>query len=156
MPSLQEIEQLFWLRVWRCSHRSCRVCCWPWGPQAAYQNIWHCYRRRMRTGGFMIEKDRPAIAAHRMAYILAHGGQSLLPGRTFAVCHLCDYHACCNPRHLCLGAQSDNCRDKLGKAHEDVLRYVIFPDGRHYPFLSIMQLVDRIQRFQYTEGIAYA
>jgi len=70
-----------------------------------------------------------------MAYILSHDGMMILPGKMFALCHLCDFASCCNPAHLALGAQADNMRDKRGKRHASPLRTVLFPDSRLVAFV---------------------
>ncbi len=53
------------------------------------------------------------VAAHRYAFMKAYGLKSL--ERDQFVCHHCDNPKCVNPKHLFLGTNSDNMRDKLSK-----------------------------------------
>jgi hypothetical protein len=46
--------------------------------------------------------------AHRLAYVLEHGE---IP-KGLQVNHLCNFRACINPKHLYLGTQSDNMKDR--------------------------------------------
>lgn len=48
-----------------------------------------------------------SCGSHRVAYVLAVGP---IPDGLY-VCHRCDVKACCNPKHLFLGTNSDNQND---------------------------------------------
>lgn len=110
MPLIETVEQLFWTRVWRCIHRHpCKKCCWPW-MKDTYGDVCCSWS----SHGIFYHPTLPqrrAIAAHRFAYILAHGIW-ILPG--IVVRHCCHFGPCCNPSHLCLGSKSDNSRDNRG------------------------------------------
>lgn len=129
MPTL---EERFWANVWQCTHRRpCQACCWPYGRQVDYQDALTCYSRFTKYGLFLDKDIGHGVPAHRMAYSLSRGGIGILPGRSFAVCHRCNYGYCCNPPHLSLGAQADNGRDKRGMRYgNDPETAVLFPDGR--------------------------
>ena len=107
MPTLAEIEQVFWSQVWRCTHRQpCKKCCWPWYATDIRYGLstWAQYAT--------IVVAEKALPAYRAAFIFAH--QTLILPR-IAVRHLCHFKPCCNPAHLRLGSQSDNNRDNRGK-----------------------------------------
>lgn len=136
MPLLAELAQEFWARVWRCKHYHCQQCCWPWGSPDNYQTSLQCYVGRFHHGVFFDPQRKKGIAAHRLAYELAHDGMMILPGRGFVICHRCDYGACNNPAHLCLGAPADNMRDKRGKPlWDNPHKYALLPDGRRIMFV---------------------
>lgn len=57
-------------------------------------------------GLFRID-SKGTIGAHRIAYVLANGGE--IPDHTR---HTCDNPPCCRPKHLLNGTHADNMRDK--------------------------------------------
>lgn len=95
-PTIQSnhvsFEEYFWLHVERRGEDEC----WPWrGPRFSdfgYGRL--CFEGR---------DDR----THRLAYQFCKG---VIP-KGQVVRHTCDNPPCCNPRHLILGSQGDNCRD---------------------------------------------
>lgn len=50
---------------------------------------------------------------HRLSYSLAVG-----PIGDMLVLHSCDNRRCCNPKHLFLGTQADNMKDKVSKGRQ--------------------------------------
>lgn len=72
--------------------------CWPW--------IGALGSRDKDRGIFSYEGKKQY--AYRLIYEMFHGP---IP-EGHMVRHACDNGACCNPRHLVLGTQSDNERDK--------------------------------------------
>lgn len=131
-----EIEQRFWSKVWYCSHRHpCKMCCWPWIGNdgiAIYDDPHEAARRRFIHATFYDPRLPRPYPAHAFSYIVKKaGGILILPGRGFAICHTCDYAACCNYAHLSLGARADNDRDRRGKTRAcHRLQKNILPDGR--------------------------
>lgn len=58
-----------------------------------------------------MRRNRPALA-HRVAWALTHGAWPK-PGQV--IMHTCDVTTCVNPRHLRLGTQAENNRDRDAK-----------------------------------------
>lgn len=91
---LKSIEERFWEKVVVGGLDDC----WLW------------------TGG--VDKDgygvlfskKTQIKIHRLSWTLAYSN----PG-TLCVLHTCDNPPCVNPKHLWLGTQADNTRDKMEK-----------------------------------------
>lgn len=135
MPSLSEVEQAFWARVWRCAHHwPCKRCCWPWQPATMKGSKWH-------------PSSVPTWARnppYRTAVILTAGALLLpAPPHTFVICHRCDWPPCCNPAHLWVGTSRDNrqdARDKGWFRAQRRRRYVVLPDGsKRYVFDGLPQ-----------------
>jgi hypothetical protein len=62
--------------------------------------------------------ERRAVAVHRIAYYLVHGG---VPTNR-EVCHRCDQPACIRPAHLFLGTHADNMHDMALKGRAGAKR----------------------------------
>jgi len=72
--------------------------------------------------------------AHQIAYFLEHGD---LP-EGMCVCHTCDNPKCNNPKHLFIGTQADNTRDRDAK-------------GRHISFRGSTNATARLTESQVQE-----
>ncbi len=83
-------EQRFWSKV---DIRSTDEC-WPWTGAQFYNEY----------GSFWSGVDTKTELAHRVAFRLSNGSidEALL------VLHSCDYHPCCNPKHLSQGTHKQN------------------------------------------------
>lgn len=79
--------------------------CWPFVGGGHNRVGWHRTISSRDSSG-----KKHNYLAHRVAYELFTGP----PGDLF-VLHRCDNPVCCNPSHLFLGTQSDNCKDMWGK-----------------------------------------
>jgi hypothetical protein len=75
--------------------------CWQWqaGAIAGYGIF------KVRENGKVYN-----VRANRVSYALAKRD----PGAKL-VCHKCDNPGCCNPHHLFLGTDADNCKDRQNK-----------------------------------------
>jgi hypothetical protein len=87
----------FWARVEKSDD------CWEWRGRKTYKG----YGATSWKGKY--------ITAHRLAYILSHGG--IPEGKI--ICHSCDNRACCNPAHLWAGSYRDNTRDMDAKGRRN-------------------------------------
>lgn len=77
--------------------------CWPWTgglSQSGYGVVHVCGKAR---------------GAHRVAYEVAYGHPTGSIPRNLVVMHTCDNPRCCNPKHLVLGTQLDNIKDRVAK-----------------------------------------
>jgi hypothetical protein len=90
----RETKERFWNKVDRKSSHDC----WEW------QGF-----RRHEYGGFVFQKKKKY--AHRFAWELENGEIPL----KMIVCHTCDNTLCVNPKHLFLGTDLDNARDRSEK-----------------------------------------
>lgn len=90
-------------------------------PDACW--LWQGMVRSDGYGQFT-ERGR-AVYAHRRAYELAHGPIPV----GMQVCHTCDNRLCGNPRHLWLGTNADNTRDRTRKLRSRVPRGKPVPES---------------------------
>lgn len=99
-PIAENLERRFWEKVDRRSPDEC----WPW---LAFRN----------ESGYGMIRNGPMMAlAHRVSHVL-HRGERVPVG--LQVLHHCDRRSCVNPKHLYVGTNSDNVRDKVtrGRSH---------------------------------------
>lgn len=85
-------------RFWRGVDRRGEDECWEWQK----------YKKR---GYGYIGVDGFAMITSRVAWVIANGQ---IP-EGMIVCHKCDNPSCCNPNHLFIGTDLDNCRDRDAK-----------------------------------------
>jgi hypothetical protein len=88
-------QDMFWAKVNKQGPNGC----WIW---TGSRNQWDYGLLRIRG---------KALQAHRQSYEWAHGP---IP-KGLLVLHRCDNPPCCNPAHLWLGTDKDNCADKMAK-----------------------------------------
>lgn len=86
-------------RFWRKVHKGAADHCWPW------------VGKRITHGYGCVHVQGAHYAAHRIAYLLAHG--RFAP--ELCVMHTCDNPPCVNPSHLRLGTHATNMADMFKK-----------------------------------------
>lgn len=72
---------------------------------------WTAARDPLGYGFFRMEPGEPMWRAHRVAWHLTNGA---IPDGML-ICHRCDNPPCCNPAHMFLGTNADNCADRVAK-----------------------------------------
>lgn len=88
----------FWSNV----HISEANDCWEW-------------TRSLFAGGYgRVTSKGKVTGAHRIAYELVYGP---IP-QGLQVLHSCDNRKCCNPRHLSVGTNLDNVKDKVSRGRQ--------------------------------------
>jgi len=130
MPTLEEIEQAFWSKVWRCTHRfPCKRCCWPWLDLDLTANWKWTWQQR---GHFSCPGLR-TIPAYRFALELRMR-TPLLRIKTLHTCHQCHFGPCCNPWHVVPGSTSDNAADIVHARRNPPSIHL--PDGRRWSYTA--------------------
>lgn len=93
-----ELSERFWSKVDRRSPDDC----WEW-TAAKFQNGYRAFRI-----------DRHTRGSHRIVWQIENGE---IP-RGMHVLYSCDNPSCCNPKHLFLGTQKMNMKDKVKKKRQ--------------------------------------
>lgn len=89
-------------RFWSKVRVSDKASCWEWLGTKHGKHYGH-----FKMGSFVAK-------AHRIAYELTYGK---IPSGLL-VCHKCDNPSCCNPRHLWVGTNDDNLKDRQKKERQ--------------------------------------
>jgi hypothetical protein len=71
--------------------------------------------------GVLWFRGRNTVATH-VAWLLTYGE---MPPVGLFVLHKCDTPRCCNPAHLFLGTQRDNCQDKSRKLRQNGAKHAL-------------------------------
>lgn len=96
-PASECFFETFWAHVDRRGDDEC----WPW---FAYRNPKGYGRSFVRVDGQVY------VVPHRASWAIHHG-----PPGCLHVLHHCDNPPCVNPKHLFLGTNEDNVRDRVAK-----------------------------------------
>lgn len=79
------------------------------------QSCWEWTGLKNELGyGIFVFTSKHYLATRALMVVLGHNIEGLL------VCHKCDNPSCCNPRHLFLGTDMDNCKDKIIKGRANI------------------------------------
>ena len=90
---------------------------YKWLLKASKADTMECmeWTHEISTSGYgRVTKDRRTLATHRVAFEVAYGP---IPAGML-VCHRCDNPKCFNPKHLFLGTDADNHRDRHAKGRD--------------------------------------
>jgi hypothetical protein len=96
VPQL-DVEQT--TRFWAKVQKQSRDACWFWTANVN------------NKGYGLFKVGNRMVSTHRIAYLLGTGVQP----NELHVLHSCDIKRCCNPRHLFMGTNQDNCDDYAAK-----------------------------------------
>lgn len=110
----ESVKARFWAKVAKGDPRKC----WDWLSRCDRDGYGH-----FRLSGKRSEYQR--VRAHRVALVIATGQDN----PDLLVLHKCDRPACCNPKHLRWGTQSDNMQDaiKRGRYYRGQDKAAIIP-----------------------------
>ena len=106
---------------------------------------WISYIFNSGYGGFWY--DGRSFLAHRIAYMLAHGFDSL--DDNILVLHRCDNKICVDYNHLFLGNHSDNTQDMISKGRQNTLNRVT---GEDHPNSKLTEEDVKLMRYIYAQG----
>ncbi len=101
--------------------------CWIWKGARNYRGYGRCWN------------GTRVVTAHRFAYELIHGSNSL---KGLCGCHRCDKPPCVNPDHVFPGTASDNSKDRGAKQRARALAKVTAEQVREIRTLAAQERRD--------------
>jgi hypothetical protein len=91
-PDAPSVEERFWSKVWRCTHRwPCKKCCRPWRAVDLTERALYLTWQQHPSFSDIRLRQLPAGTAARWAYLFS-ARTLLLPG--LFICHQCDFAPC--------------------------------------------------------------
>jgi group I intron endonuclease len=105
---------------------------WKWVRIGEIDECWDWFGAADKDGygriGFRRDGIKRMFRANRVSYYINNPNDDI----NLIIRHKCNNPKCCNPKHLCIGSNSENARDKLtNKKHQYKLNWSIVRDVRN-------------------------